>query len=962
MSFATRLRHGWSIGRAGLLLLLTAVGLSASGCGSSQPSATPALAAGSPGPKLAPARSPAEILDSARQALNKSDYQQALKEFADAAKQRETKAAAQLGIAQIQLLTGRYEQAAEAYRAVSSDAAHAVAAAEVRCDALLRMGRIEEAQTFLTESISRHNEPPGLRLRLGEVHLLRGNRTEASRVLMTLIEDYNSDKITEQDGRGLSLVGRAAYLLRSPDDANDAFNQAEQVLVSDPQTLLWRAELYLDKYDPGHAEEVITELLKVAPNHPEALVWMAQVKLAQALDFGEARRLVEQALSINPRLGRAFFVLAGLSLRDMKLEAADQFVNQGLEINSGDLELLAMQAAVRFLADDRPGFSKVRDRVLEFNPQYSRFYQIVGEYAEWEHRYDEIVAMMKEAINIDDDDAKAHAQLGLNLIRGGDDSGGLLALRRSFSKDPYNIRVYNTLNLFEKTIRNSYTDVPGDRFNFRYPTEEKLILERYVPTLLDEAWGKFVGYYAFTPETPVGVEMYAERESFAIRTSGLPRTAIQGVCFGKTMASMSPRNEQFNLGMTLWHELAHVFHIQLSKNHVPRWFTEGLAEYETLIERVEWKREKDAELYAALREKRLPKIGAMNEAFTHVEDLSDVTLAYYASTQIVKMLAEQFGRQKLNQMLRLWGEGKRTPQVVRGALGKSTDELDTMFAQYVGAALARFDSQFVPNQRVGNPERVQARVKKHPKDPDALSRLALLAMQAGDNAVAAELVERALAANPKFPDALWLKARLALREGKPGVAIGLANQLIANGRDGYEVQLVVAKAALESDDSAGQRRALERAHELDPQHSDAVYGLLRLAQSEGDQVAAAKWLRTLQQLEEHDAGVYRSLMQRLYEEKRFEEAVAVGESAVFADMEGVATHIAFGRALAASGDSRRAEFEFVSATLCPGTPAELSMAHRAYAAFLKEQGRHRAAKEQSERAAKLSPGKLQGRP
>ena len=46
--------------------------------------------------------------------------------------------------------------------------------------------------------------------------------------------------------------------------------------------------------------------------------------------------------------------------------------------------------------------------------------EIVGEYAEWEHRYDEIVSMMREAVRIDDQDARAHAQLGLNLIRNGD--------------------------------------------------------------------------------------------------------------------------------------------------------------------------------------------------------------------------------------------------------------------------------------------------------------------------------------------------------------------------------------------------------------------------------------------------------------------------------------------------------------------------------------------------------------
>jgi hypothetical protein len=67
---------------------------------------------------------------------------------------------------------------------------------------------------------------------------------------------------------------------------------------------------------------------------------------------------------------------------------------------------------------------------------------------------------------------------------------------------------------------------------------------------------------------------------------------------------MSLVEEKFNLGMTLWHELAHVFHIQLSRSRVPRWFTEGLAEYETEHERPEWSREHDPALFAAWRDHR----------------------------------------------------------------------------------------------------------------------------------------------------------------------------------------------------------------------------------------------------------------------------------------------------------------------------------------------------------------------
>src|SRR6185437_15183925 len=234
-----------------------------------------------------------------------------------------------------------------------------------------------------------------------------------------------------------------------------------------------------------------------------------------------------------------------------------------------------MKAAIRFLADDRPGFEAMRQKVLGLNPSFSTFYQIVGEFAEWEHRYDDIVTMMRDAVKIDPSDGKAYATLGLNLIRAGDEDAGVAALREAWKRDRYNVRVKNTLDiLYEDRIPNDYVTVKGTTFNIRYNKEEKAILERYVPRMLDEAWASMVKRYGFTPTTPVGIELYADTESFSIRTSGLPNVGIQGVCFGKTLAAESPSAGPFNWGNVLWHELGHVFAIQLSKNHVPRWFTE----------------------------------------------------------------------------------------------------------------------------------------------------------------------------------------------------------------------------------------------------------------------------------------------------------------------------------------------------------------------------------------------------
>ena len=78
---------------------------------------------------------------------------------------------------------------------------------------------------------------------------------------------------------------------------------------------------------------------------------MARVKLEQTLDFDEADRLAKKALGVNPTLGGAYAVLAGIALRDMELAEAEKQVAAGLKYNPRDLELLSMRAAARFLAD-----------------------------------------------------------------------------------------------------------------------------------------------------------------------------------------------------------------------------------------------------------------------------------------------------------------------------------------------------------------------------------------------------------------------------------------------------------------------------------------------------------------------------------------------------------------------------------------------------------------------------------
>ncbi|AKT42296.1 tetratricopeptide repeat protein [Chondromyces crocatus] len=894
--------------------LLATASLGAASLGAAPTLAQPATAPRGPAPLVE--ATPGTALSRARAAIDRGEYADAEKEVTPLLRDAASRAEATLLKAEIELRTGRYDEAQKTATAAAGLGAKAkIAAAALRAEALANLGKVDEAIAAARE-VEREDGARRARLVLGELLIRAGRRGEARAPLMTLIEDYNSDAIASTDAVGLSLVGRAAHLLRSPRDANDAFDQAERVGgKKNAETLLWRADLFLDKYNPGRAGAMVKEALKLAPADPRARVMAARVKLDSAMDFGGAKSEITQALETNPNLAEAHVVKAGLHLRDLEIELADAAADRGLKINPSHLELLSMKAAIRFLADDQTGFEAMRKKVLSLNPEYSEFYRIVGEYAEWEHRYDDIVRMMQEAVKVDRFDAKAFASLGLNLIRSGDEKSGLEALQRSWDKDRFNVRVFNTLNLYEKDIATSYVSIQGQRFTMRYHKDEKAILERYVPRMLDEAWTSMVQRYSFTPKMPVAIELYADQEHFSVRTSGLPNVGIQGVCFGQTLAAMSPAAAEFNWGNVIWHELGHVFAIQASKNHVPRWFTEGLSEYETIVRRSEWQREEESSLYAAYKAGRVPEVNSFNRAFTHVDDVSDVTMAYFAASQIVVFMVEAFGFEKVASMLPRWGAGERTPAVVQAALGISTTELDRRFRAWLKPRLARYEKQYVPDLHAPPLDDARKAVLKAPRDPKKHVQLALSLFGDGQEQEGEAVLAEALRIDPKQPDAHYIKLRMAFGQKRLDEAERVIAKMIANGHDGYAVRLKAADLAEVKKDRVKMKAHLEAAHQFDPSQAEPLQALYDVAHKAKDPAGELSALRRLAQLDQHDRRVWRRLLRLLVEQGHWEEARRVGESALFVDVASSETHRLYARALARTGYHLSAIFELNSALL-----------------------------------------------
>ncbi|MEM9192798.1 MAG: tetratricopeptide repeat protein [Myxococcota bacterium] len=909
------------------------------------PVAVPTAGAPDDAPPRQTGTSPAVgTVDEAVAAANRGFYEAAATYL-----EAQSSAEAKLALGRIHLARGRYDDAARLGEEASQNDATRIAGKTLQGEAQLARGLLDEAEQTLS-GVAGEAGAFRAQLVLGELLVQRGRSAEARPWLFRLITAYNDETIDRTDAEGLAYVGRAARALGSFRDANDAFQESNRADGNRVETQLDWAEMFLEKYDAGHAEESVLAAFEINPESARAHALMARIKIEQSFDFSAANAYSERALEINPNLVTAHVNLAGMDLRDMDLAAADEHLNRALQVNPNDLETLSVRAAVRFLDDDEAGFEAAKAAVFDRNRRFSRMYTIIGEYADWEHRYPEIVAMAREAVSLDPNDAFAHATLGLNLLRMGDEEAGLQSLRMAWDRDRYNVHVFNTLNLYDDIIQTQYETFEAAPFTFRMHREERPVLERYIPPTLQQAYESMKRRYGFEPEGPLRIELFSEQQHFSVRTTGLPNLGVQGVCFGKVVTALSPRGGPFNWGQITWHELAHVFHIQLSANHVPRWFTEGLAEYETIIARPEWRREEDHRLHAALVHGTLPRLRHLNRAFTHARSAEDMMVAYYASSMVVKYIVERFGFEKVVDMMRGWADGKSSPEIVQEVLGLDIDQLDADFRAQTRRRLAARDNQLSFNLgRFRDLDAVRAAAQRE-SSPDNQAALAASLMVNGEAEEAKRTAEAVIAQRESHPLARFILAQLA---GQGEEAERHLRAILAGGKDGYDIRLLLARAAIGRRDATGARRELEAAIALDDERAEAWQGLMAMASENNDADLRLRAMTRLADLDQHSRATWIGLIEALAEREQWNDVRTRGESALFIDPENPTLHRLLGEAYLQNNQAAEALEEFDVALLTrPEAPGRV---HLGRARALSALRRGREAREAAQAAVAADP-------
>lgn len=894
-------------------------------------------------------------LDSGMKKLLGGDYKGAR---ADLEKVRgKQRPAAQLALIELDVRVGDYRDGEKrATRLVKSTRGATANRARVALAEIFRLtGRYTEARRELEPIVTRAPGDLRARITLALVYRDLGDMKRADQLCEMFFTEWYADKIDRQDARKVLHVAQGARYLAEFEAANFAFEEAVRLDSDLHEASIEFGHFGLEKYAISIAQQNFEEVLAKNPHHPDAHNGMAMVKLEQSYDLAAAQSHLDLALAVNPRHVPSLLTRASMEIDRNQWDAAQATLKQVLAVNPKSFRGRAMSATISWLRDDLATYRRIRDQVLRDNPAFAEFFQIVARSAVREHRYKEAIDLGQEALKIDPEYYVAMAEVGTGYLRLGEEEKGLEWLRKSWKGDEYNARTYNTLELFEKEIPSQYSFVTTKNFKFRYPNDEKEILRRYVEPTLNQAFEDMVKRYGFRPKTPVILELFHDPAQYGVRTVGLPNLGALGVCFGQVITAMSPTVGQANWAMVLWHELAHVFAIQLSNSRVPRWYTEGLSEYETMIARPEWRREHDADVYNYLQSGTLPSVAELNYEFMK-PNMQRVVVAYYLSSLTIEHIAQTYGFAKVVDGLKLFAKGKETPEVITTITGKSIAAFDAEFQAQLKKRLAPYNGSFkLPSEGYDDVTKLGAAAKARPDDAEAHAALALGYFFEGNALGSQAAAKKALELDPTNRIALFVSAEVAVRERDLDQAKTLYLRLIAAGGDSHDVRVRLAMIARRQDDVTGAETQLCAAKKLDPERDYPYLTLSEIYRAAGRDDDALKELESYVMLEQMQYGPLKQLVDGYTVKKRWDKVRAYGELALHVNLTDSELYLQLGNAYLETGDPDRALFSFDSAFLVKPALRRPALAHLGRARAHLARKDRRKARAELQKALRIEP-------
>lgn len=549
--------------------------------------------------------------------------------------------------------------------------------------ALLALGRYPEAQVALFNATGRF--PTSLRLRLlgHEVYTQNGDPDRARALLKEINTLANYRSWAYRDAENLVTMGRTALLLGAePRKVLETFyDLAKQADPNHREPCLAGAELALDKGDYDLAAKLLTDGLKKFKTDPDF-----HYHLARAYAPGDRRQMMDSldtALRHNTNHVPSLLLLADHLIDAEDYAEAGKTLDKVVAVNPWHPEAWALRAVLKHLAADARGAAEAREQGLHFWKTNPRVDHLIGRKLSQKYRFAEGAACQRQALTFAPDYLPAKSQLAQDLLRLGEDAEGWKLADEVHRTDGYDVVAYNLSTLHESVSK--FQTLTNRDFIVRMSAHEAAIYGGQVLALLQRAKAALCAKYGLELPQPTIVEIFPEQKDFAVRTFGMPGGAgYLGVCFGRLITANSPASQAAhpaNWEAVLWHEFCHVVTLQMTRNKMPRWLSEGISVYEELQANALWGQTMTPKYREMILNEELTPVSELSAAFLAPPSAQHLQFAYYESALVVEFIVRRYGLEKLKLILRDLAQGQGINQAI-AAHTAPLEELEKNFAAF----------------------------------------------------------------------------------------------------------------------------------------------------------------------------------------------------------------------------------------------------------------------------------------
>src|ERR1019366_9869085 len=427
-------------------------------------------------------------------------------------------------------------------------------------------------------------------------------------------------------------------------EANNQFRIAVGQSPANAMIPVRWGRLMHERFNNTDADDLFKEALQKDPKNARAYYGLALVS-ADGFD-SKAIEYTAKAMELDPKMAEARELMANLLLEDSNEEKAFAEADEALKISPEALDAMAIHAAIELLADRSP--DTWLEKIRQINPTYGEGYALVAYHLVLNRRYEDGIAYYRKAIEADPRLWSARSQLGINLMRLGQEDEPRKQLEMCYENGFRNEVTVNSLRLLD-SYKNFVTFKEGDTI-LKLNKKEAELLHPYFEAEMKRIIATYDKKYKMKLPGPVQVEVYPDHEDFAVRTIGMPGLGALGVTFGEVIAMDSPSGRppgEFHWASTLWHEMSHVYILTATNHRVPRWFTEGLAVHEETEVSPEWGDRITPDVVAAIHEKKLLPVAELDRGFIRPEYPNQVIVSYYQAGRICDYIKERWGADKL---------------------------------------------------------------------------------------------------------------------------------------------------------------------------------------------------------------------------------------------------------------------------------------------------------------------------